>query len=179
MVFSKTPELQYNEPFTELSTGHIYSNCKREFHVHPIMATPQLRRHGHHPSRLLLRGQPEPSRIRRHRRSGGHCRPGGGSTLHRAGQMEVVPNQLHALSIHELVRRQDLAQHPLAAAERLQNLSKAWTSCNRAQHSGPRQPTAVSTPSQVPFKAATDPAPQGVGEALPRETPNAQPISTS
>lgn len=28
----------------------------------------------------------------------------GTNTLHRAGQLEVVPDQLHALSIHELVR---------------------------------------------------------------------------
>lgn len=42
----------------------------------------------------------------------------------------MEPDQLHALSIHELKRRQDLAQHRPAGAEGLQNLSKARTACN-------------------------------------------------
>lgn len=58
----------------------------------------------------------------------------GVSTLYRAGQVEMTHDQLHAHSIHELERRQDLAQHPLAGAEGLQNLSKAWTAWNGSQH---------------------------------------------
>lgn len=42
----------------------------------------------------------------------------------------MEPDQLHALSVHKLKRRQDLTQHHPAGAEGLQNLSKARTACN-------------------------------------------------
>lgn len=51
--------------------------------------------------------------------------------MHGAGEMEVEPDQLHALGVHELECGQDLAQHAPAGAEGLQNLSKARTACNR------------------------------------------------
>lgn len=54
--------------------------------------------------------------------------------MHRAGEMEVAPHQLHAGGVHELERRQDLAQHAPAGVESLQNLSEARTACNRTQH---------------------------------------------
>lgn len=54
--------------------------------------------------------------------------------MHRAGETEVAPHQLHAGGVHELERGQDLAQHPPAGAESLQNLGKARTACNGTQH---------------------------------------------
>lgn len=63
---------------------------------------------------------------------------GGLCTLHWAGEEEVLLHQLHALGVHELVGGQDLAQHALAGAERLQNLSKTWATCTRHSASGPR-----------------------------------------
>lgn len=77
--------------------------------------------------------------------------------MHWAGEMEVLPDQLHALSIHELIRRQDLSQHPLASAESLQNLSKAWATCTRHRTSGTRQSRASPKPTQIPCKAACQP----------------------
>lgn len=59
-----------------------------------------------------------------------------GSTLHWAGQVEVLLDQLHALSVHELERRQDLPQHPLAGAEGPQNLCKARAACKGHSTSG-------------------------------------------
>lgn len=88
------------------------------------------------------------------------------STLHWADETQVVPNQLHALGIHELECRQDLAQHPLAGAEGLQNLGKAWTTCNSARRlrhmhnqeaaGSPscRTHSLAHRPPKSPFKAA-------------------------
>lgn len=48
-------------------------------------------------------------------------------TFHWAGQLEMSLNQFHALLIHELIGRQDLAQHGSAGCECFQNLSKTLT----------------------------------------------------
>jgi hypothetical protein len=56
-----------------------------------------------------------------------------GNTLYWVGQLEVLSNQLHAFSIHELKGRQDLTQHPPAGAEGLQNLSKPRAACDGTQ----------------------------------------------
>jgi hypothetical protein len=88
-----------------------------------------------------------PSPVRK-RSTVGFVQLHGVGTLHWSGQVEVLPDQLHALSIHELKRRQDLPQHPLAGAEGLQNLSKAWTTCNGSQCLGATSKrTAVSRAS--------------------------------
>lgn len=89
------------------------------------------------------------------------------STLHRAGEEEVVLDQPHALGVHELKRRQDLSQHPLAGAESLQNLSKARATCTGHSTSGTRlQGLTHSHPG--PRNAACPPLPAG-GRGDPAE----------
>lgn len=95
-----------------------------------------------------------------HGRLGGRCRPGGACTLHWAGQVKVTPHQPHALRVHELVGRQDLAQHPLAGAESLQNLSKTRTTCEGHGASGARLARAMPSTRHDPRPSShTNPTP--------------------
>lgn len=72
--------------------------------------------------------------------------------MHGAGKAQVVCDQPHALSVHELVRGQDLTQQLLATAEGLQDLGKARTTCEGNRTSGAGTTAPARHPQVPPVK---------------------------
>ena len=143
--FSETLELWHKRQHRlNQLWGHIYDK-------HLALVTPELPRFRQPPCRSPLCAQNSQRASLRPRapRQGRVLPASGVTTLHWAGEVQVVPDQPHALSVHELVRGQDLAQQPLAGAKGLQNLGEAWTTCkgDRTQAQAPEpQPDAPKPP---------------------------------
>lgn len=71
----------------------------------------------------------------------------------------MEPDQLHALSIHELQRRQDLAQHRPAGTEGLQHFGKAGQpATGTVREQAGEQTRGLHGPPEPPFKQQNQPA---------------------